>query len=42
MGLLLLMLVQMFPAVLGITAIYYLLQRSPTCSPAFGIGIIWG
>ena len=36
------MLVQMFPAVLAITAIYTLLTRILDVSPTFGIGSIWG
>jgi len=42
MGMLGLMLVQMFPAVLGITAVYYLLSRIADVFPTFGIGSIWG
>jgi arabinogalactan oligomer / maltooligosaccharide transport system permease protein len=36
------MLVQMFPAVLAITAIYYLLDRILDVSATFGLGSIWG
>jgi arabinogalactan oligomer/maltooligosaccharide transport system permease protein len=42
LGMLGLMLVQMFPAVLGITAVYYLLSRIADVFPTFGIGSIWG
>lgn len=42
LGLLLLMLVQMFPGVLAITAIYTLLQRIGQTYTGFGIGSIWG
>ena len=42
MGLLALMLVQMFPAVLAITAIYALLSRVLDIAPAFGLGSIGG
>ena len=41
-GLLLLMLVQMFPAVLAITAIYALLQQIGESFSSVGIGTIWG
>ena len=36
------MLVQMFPAVLAITAIYSLLRRILDVSTTFGLGSIWG
>jgi arabinogalactan oligomer / maltooligosaccharide transport system permease protein len=42
MGMLSLMLVQMFPAVLAITAVYLLLTRILEVFPAFGLGHIWG
>lgn len=42
MGLLLLMLVQMFPAVLALTAIFILLQSIGDVFPAFGLRSIWG
>jgi arabinogalactan oligomer/maltooligosaccharide transport system permease protein len=42
MGLLLLMLVQMFPGVLALTAIYTLLTQIQKVFPTFGIGSIWG
>jgi arabinogalactan oligomer/maltooligosaccharide transport system permease protein len=42
LGLLLLMLVQMFPGVLAITAIYLLLQRIGQTYSGFGLGSIWG
>jgi arabinogalactan oligomer/maltooligosaccharide transport system permease protein len=42
MGLLLLMLVQMFPGVLALTAIYILLQRIGQTYSGFGLGSIWG
>ncbi len=42
MGLLTLMLVQMFPAVLGLTAIFILLQSIGDVFPAFGLRSIWG
>ena len=41
-GLLLLMLVQMFPPVLAITAIYTLLRQILDVYPTFGLGTIWG
>ena len=41
-GLLVLMLVQMFPAVLAITAIYTLLRQIGESFSSFGIGTIWG
>ena len=41
-GLLTLMLVQMFPGVLAITAIYTLLRRVLDVSTTFGLGSIWG
>ena len=41
-GLLGLMLVQMFPAVLGITAVYFLLTTILDVFPTFGLGSIWG
>jgi arabinogalactan oligomer / maltooligosaccharide transport system permease protein len=41
-GLLTLMLVQMFPAVLGITAIFALMSQMRDVFPAFGLGSIWG
>jgi arabinogalactan oligomer / maltooligosaccharide transport system permease protein len=41
-GLLLLMLVQMFPAVLAITAIYTLVRQIGASFSHFGIGTIWG
>jgi arabinogalactan oligomer/maltooligosaccharide transport system permease protein len=41
-GLLLLMLVQMFPAVLAVTAVYALLTQISDVFPAFGIETIWG
>jgi len=42
MGLLLLMLVQMFPAVLALTAIFILLQSIGEVFPPFGLRSIWG
>jgi arabinogalactan oligomer/maltooligosaccharide transport system permease protein len=42
MGLLLLLLVQMFPGVLAITAIYLLLSQILKVYPSFGLGTIWG
>ncbi len=42
MGLLALMLVQMFPGVLAITAIYSLLTQIADVYPSFGINSIWG
>ena len=42
MGMLALMLVQMFPAVLAITAVYLLLTRILDVFPTFGLGHIWG
>ena len=42
LGMLGLMLVQMFPAVLGITAVYFLLDRILDVFPTFGLGSIWG
>ena len=42
LGLLSLMLIQMFPAVLAITAIYALLTQFKDVFPAIGIGSIWG
>lgn len=42
MGLLTLMLIQMFPAVLAITAIYALLTQILKVFPPFGLGSIWG
>lgn len=42
MGLLALMLVQMFPGVLAITAIYSLLTQIADVYPTFGINSIWG
>ena len=42
LGLLGLMLVQMFPAVLAITAVYFLLDRILDVFPTFGLGSIWG
>ena len=42
MGLLLLMLVQMFPGLLAITAIYTLLQQIGKTYSGIGIGTIWG
>jgi arabinogalactan oligomer/maltooligosaccharide transport system permease protein len=42
MGLLTLMLVQMFPAVLAITAIYSLLTQMRDVFPLIGIGSVWG
>ncbi len=42
MGLLLLMLVQMFPAVLALTAIFILLQAIGDVFPMFGLRSIWG
>jgi arabinogalactan oligomer/maltooligosaccharide transport system permease protein len=42
LGLLTLMLIQMFPAVLAITAIYALLNQFKDVFPAIGIGTIWG
>lgn len=42
MGLLTLMLVQMFPAVLALTAIFILLQSIGNVFPAFGLRSIWG
>lgn len=42
MGLLMLMLVQMFPAVLGITAIYLLLSQVLKVFPSFGLGTVGG
>jgi arabinogalactan oligomer/maltooligosaccharide transport system permease protein len=42
LGLLSLMLVQMFPAVLAITAIYALLTQFKDVFPAIGIGTVWG
>ena len=42
LGMLLLMLVQMFPAVLALTAIYALLNRVLDVAPALGLGHIWG
>ena len=42
MGLLMLMLVQMFPAVLALTAIYILLQSIGDVFPSFGLRSIWG
>jgi arabinogalactan oligomer/maltooligosaccharide transport system permease protein len=42
MGLLVLMLVQMFPGVLALTAIYIVLQRIGQTYSAFGLGSIWG
>ena len=41
-GLLALMLIQMFPAVLAITAIYTLLNQIKDVFPTFGLGSIWG
>ena len=41
-GMLTLMLVQMFPAVLAITAIYSLLRKILDVSTTFGLGSIWG
>jgi arabinogalactan oligomer/maltooligosaccharide transport system permease protein len=41
-GLLMLMLVQMFPAVLAITAIYSLMVAIRNVFPSFGLGSIWG
>ena len=41
-GLLTLMLVQMFPAVLAITAIYALMVAIRDVFPTFGLGSIWG
>jgi arabinogalactan oligomer/maltooligosaccharide transport system permease protein len=41
-GLLTLMLIQMFPAMLAITAIYTLLRRILDISTTFGLGSIWG
>ena len=41
-GLLSLMLVQMFPAVLALTAIYTLLREIRDVFPAIGLGSIWG
>jgi arabinogalactan oligomer / maltooligosaccharide transport system permease protein len=41
-GLLALMLVQMFPAVLALTAIYTLLREIRDVFPAIGLGSIWG
>lgn len=41
-GLLALMLVQMFPGILAITAIYTLLTSIRDVFPAFGLGSIWG
>jgi len=41
-GLLLLLLVQMFPPVLAITAIYTLLRQILDVYPTFGLGTIWG
>ncbi len=41
-GLLTLMLVQMFPAILAITAIFTLLTDIRDSFPAFGLGTIWG
>ena len=41
-GMLLLMLVQMFPGVLAITAIYLLLTDILRVFPPFGLGTIWG
>lgn len=42
LGLLTLMLVQMFPAVLALTAIFILLQQIGDVFPAFGLRSIWG
>ena len=42
MGMLSLMLVQMFPAVLAITAVYLMLTRILDIFPPFGLGTIWG
>jgi arabinogalactan oligomer / maltooligosaccharide transport system permease protein len=41
-GLLALMLIQMFPGVLAITAIYALMTQIRDVFPAFGLGSIWG
>jgi arabinogalactan oligomer/maltooligosaccharide transport system permease protein len=41
-GLLTLMLVQMFPGILAITAVYALLRRILDVSTTFGLGSIWG
>jgi arabinogalactan oligomer / maltooligosaccharide transport system permease protein len=42
LGLLSLMLIQMFPGVLAITAIYVLLTKFLTVFPPIGLGSIWG
>lgn len=42
MGLLLLMLVQMFPGVLALTAIYALLTQIQKVFPSFGLNSVWG
>jgi arabinogalactan oligomer/maltooligosaccharide transport system permease protein len=42
LGLLLLMLVQMFPAVLALTAIFVLLQAIGDVFPPFGLRSVWG
>jgi arabinogalactan oligomer / maltooligosaccharide transport system permease protein len=41
-GLLALMLIQMFPGVLAITAIYALMTQIKNVFPAFGLGTMWG
>jgi arabinogalactan oligomer/maltooligosaccharide transport system permease protein len=41
-GLLVLLLIQMFPVVLGLTAIYFLLNQISKVFPSFGLGTIWG
>jgi arabinogalactan oligomer / maltooligosaccharide transport system permease protein len=42
MGMLALMLVQMFPSVLALSAVYFLLDRILDVFPTFGLGSIWG
>jgi arabinogalactan oligomer/maltooligosaccharide transport system permease protein len=42
LGLLLLMLVQMFPGVLALTAIYALMTQIQKVFPSFGINTLWG
>ena len=42
LGLLLLMLVQMFPGVLALTAIYALMTQIQRVFPSFGINTLWG
>ncbi len=41
-GLLALMLIQMFPGVLAITAVYALMTEIKNVFPAFGLGTMWG